>query len=300
MQGDIVGIVDSTGNTVATYTYDAWGNILTANGDLAEINPIRYRGCYYDDEINMYYLQSRYYDQNVGRFVNSDDVSGLGYSGTILSYNLLTYCENEPIMNIDSSGFAKVNLSNIKYGVFAYWARSIAKFWLDGYEKKLISLSRGSVTLYLSLSVSTTIGKLKSVSVSSNSITIASRGFETELGRKKLTYSLSKSIGEVTIKASSFIGSRGYGLGLSLICPIYSPKNKIVGYVSFNIVTEVTYAMLAFVAVTVAAACVVIPAVVPMAKQMIKTLTIMASPTRVISYAYTFYSLGNKLAGALA
>ena len=57
MQGDVVGIVDSTGNTIATYAYDAWGNITSSTGSLAEINPIRYRGYYYDDEIEMYHLQ---------------------------------------------------------------------------------------------------------------------------------------------------------------------------------------------------------------------------------------------------
>ncbi|MEE1003265.1 MAG: RHS repeat-associated core domain-containing protein [Acutalibacteraceae bacterium] len=106
MQGDVVGIVDAEGETVATYTYDAWGNILTATGDLANINPIRYRGYYYDDEINMYYLQSRYYDQNVGRFVNSDDVEVLNFAVYhFLGANLYSFCGNNPIVGNDFNGY---------------------------------------------------------------------------------------------------------------------------------------------------------------------------------------------------
>ena len=110
MQGDVVGIVDASGDTVATYTYDAWGNILTANGDLANINPIRYRGYYYDDEIDMYYLQSRYYDQIVGRFINADDallVQSLSIQGTIES-NLFVCCGNNWINYADPSGYLKI------------------------------------------------------------------------------------------------------------------------------------------------------------------------------------------------
>lgn len=114
IQGDILGILDESGNTVASYTYDAWGNILTSTGDLAEINPIRYRGYYYDDEINMYYLQSRYYDQNVGRFINADTPSNLSSQNnqekTILSYSLQAYCENNSIYYVDFTGNAKIKV----------------------------------------------------------------------------------------------------------------------------------------------------------------------------------------------
>ena len=61
LQGDVVKLVQKNGDTVAQYTYDAWGNV-SSSGRLAEINPLRYRGYYYDNETGFYYLQSRYYD----------------------------------------------------------------------------------------------------------------------------------------------------------------------------------------------------------------------------------------------
>ena len=58
------------------YGYNAWGNILTTTGELAntlgQINPLRYRGYVYDTETGLYYLQSRYYDPEIGRFLNAD------------------------------------------------------------------------------------------------------------------------------------------------------------------------------------------------------------------------------------
>ena len=72
LQGDVMQIVNADGAAVATYSYDPYGNVLTATGDLAEVNPLRYRGYYYDHETGLYYLQSRYYDPEVGRFLNAD------------------------------------------------------------------------------------------------------------------------------------------------------------------------------------------------------------------------------------
>ena len=103
LQGDIVAITDTATETVvATYTYDSWGNVLTGTGTMAEVNPFRYRGYYYDTETGLYYLQSRYYDAEVGRFLNADGV--LGANGDMHTYNLYVYCGNNPIMRADSSG----------------------------------------------------------------------------------------------------------------------------------------------------------------------------------------------------
>ena len=102
LQGDVMGLVDSSGNTVATYTYVPYGKVLTATGELAEKNPLRYRGYYYDSETGLYYLQSRYYDPATRRFVNADSYSSTGQG--ILGINMFAYCLNDPVNHIDSSG----------------------------------------------------------------------------------------------------------------------------------------------------------------------------------------------------
>lgn len=113
LQGDIIAIVDKDATTVARYSYDAWG-VPTVTQDTSEvgiatINPFRYRGYYYDVEINLYYLQSRYYDACVGRFVNGDDVLINIMSQSIVSgVNLFEYCSNEPILNFDYTGYLKL------------------------------------------------------------------------------------------------------------------------------------------------------------------------------------------------
>ena len=61
----------------AEYEYDAWGNVVKSSGELAELNPIRYRGYYFDAETGLYYLKSRYYDAGVGRFISPDKIENL-------------------------------------------------------------------------------------------------------------------------------------------------------------------------------------------------------------------------------
>ena len=92
------------------YQYDAWGNctatpVSSIGANIyAQYNPFRYRGYYYDSELGMYYLQSRYYDPAVGRFINADESDYLGTDNSLIGYNLFAYCDNNPVMNIDPSG----------------------------------------------------------------------------------------------------------------------------------------------------------------------------------------------------
>jgi len=115
MQGDVIGIY-SGGALVAKYEYNAYGQILSitnASGTdisnnashIANINPFRYRGYYYDTETGFYYLQTRYYDPVVGRFINRDTSEILTATPTSLTdKNLFAYCDNNPIMRIDQGG----------------------------------------------------------------------------------------------------------------------------------------------------------------------------------------------------
>lgn len=108
LQGDIIAIADQNGKVVAKYDYDAWG-VCTITEDISDcsiatVNPYRYRGYYFDNEIGMYYLQSRYYDARVGRFINGDDLAFLGLGSPTISHNIYTYCENDPINYVDYFG----------------------------------------------------------------------------------------------------------------------------------------------------------------------------------------------------
>ena len=106
LQGDVVKLIHYIPGfeyeSVATYEYDAWGNIVSSSGRLAEINPLRYRGYYYDNETGFYYLQSRYYDPAIHRWINSDSL--IGQAENIQGTNLFSYCFNNPVNMTDSTG----------------------------------------------------------------------------------------------------------------------------------------------------------------------------------------------------
>ena len=110
LQEDIVGIVDAAGSLVVEYTYDAWGKLLSITGSLADtvgvLNPLRYRGYYYDTETGLYYLQSRYYNPEWGRFINADAADVLLLTGNqVIGPNLFSYCYNNSVMNQDPRGY---------------------------------------------------------------------------------------------------------------------------------------------------------------------------------------------------
>ena len=115
LQNDIVGILDSSGTQVVEYAYDTWGKLESVTGAMAETigreNPLRYRGYYYDEETGFYYLQSRYYDPETGRFLNADETVLTGQG--ITSGNMYAYCANNPVMNYDPSGKFAITLTTI-------------------------------------------------------------------------------------------------------------------------------------------------------------------------------------------
>ena len=125
IQGDVEEIVDKNGNSVVKYAYNEWGKLLSVTGSMAaavgRINPIRYRGYYYDGETGYYYLQSRYYNPDICRFINADEPDTV--SAVIdkeANANLFAYCKNSPVNLNDSSG---------KWSsIYSYWAVNYYRF----------------------------------------------------------------------------------------------------------------------------------------------------------------------------
>ena len=104
LQGDIIGIYDSCWNLLGQYEYDAWGNLLSQIGsEILKINPFRSRGYYCDTESGIYYLNSRYYDPVIGRFISPDSLNYLEPE-TCNGLNLYAYCGNNPVVRIDPEG----------------------------------------------------------------------------------------------------------------------------------------------------------------------------------------------------
>ncbi|MCL2866668.1 MAG: RHS repeat-associated core domain-containing protein, partial [Clostridia bacterium] len=130
LQGDVLGLFDMSGAQVVQYTYGARGKLTSTEGNMAGTlgldNPFRYRGYVYDEETGLYYLRSRYYNPEWGRFINADTV--LGNVGGLLSHNLFAYCRNNPVSMIDSTGFDPIPWS------VDNWSRVIDLSQLDAYN----------------------------------------------------------------------------------------------------------------------------------------------------------------------
>lgn len=110
-QGDITGIIDSSGTQVVSYSYNTWGVITGITGTAAQtvgrLNPLRYRGYVYDDETGLYYVSSRYYDPELGRWISPEpnvDYGEFDEGAGLLGYNVYAYCANNPVMFKDETG----------------------------------------------------------------------------------------------------------------------------------------------------------------------------------------------------
>lgn len=117
-QGDVTGITDSSGNLQLSYYYDAWGNssYTVASGaeyasTLLTINPLLYRGYVLDREVGMYYLQSRYYIPEIGRFLNADGYTSTGQG--FIGNNMFAYCLNDSIKLYDPSGSSATSIKDL-------------------------------------------------------------------------------------------------------------------------------------------------------------------------------------------
>lgn len=112
VQNDIIALVDNDGNKVVEYTYDTLGKVISIEGELKDSlgvkNPYRYRSYRYDNETKLYYLQTRYYNPEIGRFINADSL--IGEEGEILKHNIFAYCANDFVNSYDDNGEEAITL----------------------------------------------------------------------------------------------------------------------------------------------------------------------------------------------
>ena len=104
----ITGLIDANGTAVVNYRYDSWGTVTGISGSMAgtlgKDNPYRFKGYYYDEETGMYYLKSRYYQLEICRFISADTIEVLDCKGDFNDKNLYAYCDNHPVMRVDTGG----------------------------------------------------------------------------------------------------------------------------------------------------------------------------------------------------
>ena len=207
LKGDVVAIYDADGICVAKYEYDAWGKVISVidcdyfdetkdeivpkditndinSTDIAMVNPIRYRGYYYDSETELYYLQSRYYNAEVGRFLNSDSISDSG-SG-VLGYNTFIYCANNPVNASDPSGHSIIGaiILGAAIGAVVNGAINLASQlkknngdWKTVNKKELgIATTIGAVSGALSGAFGFGVGELAKTAVTKTVATIIGEG----------------------------------------------------------------------------------------------------------------------------
>lgn len=142
LQGDILSVVDGAGAEKASYTYNAWGELISSSGAMAEINPLRYRGYYYDEDLGFYYLHNRYYDPVICRFISPDENLCTGQG--IVGNNMFAYCCNNPVSRVDSEGtFFNTIFGTIVGGITAVVTRDKeAETWQQ-------ALARGAATGFI-------------------------------------------------------------------------------------------------------------------------------------------------------
>ena len=194
LQGDVMYLVDASGNEVAAYDYDPYGRIISATGAMAEVNPLRYRGYYYDSETGFYYLQSRYYDPEICRFVNADSYASTGQG--FIGFNMFAYCNNNSILSYDTEGRLPAYsvmltdgpdrspldpIRGYRSGVIGYYDESFMKPKADftaqcSHKKGIVgiisvSAAHGDIKAFEKVSQSIDMGKLEAgVAVSPNKI----------------------------------------------------------------------------------------------------------------------------------
>ena len=188
LQGDIVAVYSEAGTKLATYTYDAWGNFSTTytNGGAntpAAKNPFTYRGYYLDRDLGLYYLNSRYYDQNTRRFISPDDSAVLNATPMELTdKNLYAYCDNNPITRADNGGEFWHIIAGAVVGAVVNGVKSAVKQYKTtgkvNWKSVAVSAGTGAASGALAATGVGFLGQAAANTILSGTESILTQGFE--------------------------------------------------------------------------------------------------------------------------
>lgn len=231
IQGDIEGILDLNGTLVVSYTYDAWGKVLSVTGSLANtvgaINPMRYRGYYLDSETGYYYLQSRYYNPEFCRFINTDEpfylLTQLQGSNTL---NLFEYCNNNPVYAVDFNGNWVFGIGIASSFYVPTGGVVVVSYIWDTYGNRGVLITVGFGVGLLSLSVSFTI------TISWRKTVYDYIGYGASVGGSYNFYSFFSVGGELTLDRR---GVSGVSLSIGVGYSVWKIEGHITGTITVYI-----------------------------------------------------------------
>ena len=204
LQGDVVKLVTESGAVAASYEYDAWGNILASSGSMAEKNPLRYRGYYYDSETGFYYLQSRYYDPANHRFINADVYTSTDSSDAV-SCNMFAYCNNNPVIASDENGEGPI--LDFFLGVGGQYVQDVVRNFVEGKRGLEMFKPTSSVGEYLAAGVTNAIPGANAfvrnaISEGFNVLEKAIKGEEIDIGKSLIKVAANTVLDGLTDKVS--------------------------------------------------------------------------------------------------
>ena len=225
LQGDVIALLNSAGETVARYDYDPWGKVIAitdGNGvdvssnatHIANVNPIKYRGYYYDTETGLYYINSRYYDADVCRFVSADTHELITASlNALTDKNLFAYCDNNPIIRVDTGGeFWNVIIGAAVGAVAGVAGQLVSDIITTGLNRKVTLSSWQS---YVGAAVGGAVGGAILAGTGNAGLANAATGFVTtgvSMTLEKITGDSDASWAEIGINAV-VDGAVSYGMG---------------------------------------------------------------------------------------